>query len=872
MTISNTIRTAGPYIGNGVTTTFPFYFKIFKAADLLAVQTDVATGVATSLVLNSGYTVTLNSDQNASPGGTATLPAALATGKTLVMTSALDYLQPLDITNGGGFYPAVLNAALDRLTIFCQQLFGLASRSLKLPLSDTGMNTELPSAAARAGRILSFDFIGNPVVVAPSSGSAADLALILSGSNGANGVGIGSTTVGAFLGNVHGIDVTIYGASPSATSSVNTAVLNAVNLLAISTGRPVYFPPIGTYKIGRLAAVVGSLTWYSSGSSGASVQVDGTAWPYDVSNVAVLDITGSFRTHGLTWDQNWILPTHAPVAGAYNDSNNPRTWGGFWFVRVLCSTTDVVKIQHCHFKTVARGFFAQAANTALGGAASVVMTDCSGDSLLTNAQSLLAAEAPQSFQVADCWSIVTEQWNNPVAYKSNGTSVVFPWGGSDIQIVDNRFVGYQLVCRGPSSNLWAASSAYAAGLEYLAPSGESRRVESAYTSGPVYGATDLANTVTVFNPQEKIQVCRNHIISPIADTAIYGWRDAVIDENLISDSGDMGIAASGTAFLSVSNNIIKRVRNGGIDVTYGGVANVVGNVVVDYARASAGVYQRIDTLNPNVWASNGGFNLAGITVGLTQEPGTKQINIVGNNLYFISLPPVTDGGPNNGGVVRASVNGIFSQLSSNINAQNTINAHGNTLQDNESSMPQFYLAVATYRFNCSAISGTPVPGQVFSSGAVKFVLVNIFGAGGFVFVRQFQGAAQPFGSQVFTGQNGATITVATTPQFSGLTSDESGNIDLTSKYINALSQEVFRGQALIDPASIAVGGVLPISITVNGAAVGDYADVAPPYQIQGLEMTYYVANTNQVQVILRNGQGAAIDLGSGVWKAKVSKG
>ena len=195
MTISNTIRTAGPYIGNDVTTAFPFYFKIFKTSDLLAVQTDVATGVATSLVLNSGYTVTLNPDQNDNPGGTVTLPAVLATGKTLVLTSSLDYLQPLDITNGGGFYPSVLNAALDRLTIFCQQLFSLASRSLKLPLSDTGVNTELPSAAARANKVLAFNDAGLPIVVIPTSGSAADLAITLASLSGASLIGNGGETV-----------------------------------------------------------------------------------------------------------------------------------------------------------------------------------------------------------------------------------------------------------------------------------------------------------------------------------------------------------------------------------------------------------------------------------------------------------------------------------------------------------------------------------------------------------------------------------------------------------------------------------------------------------------------------------------------------
>ncbi len=196
MTISNTIRTAGPFIGNGITTAFPFTFKVFKKEEVLAVQTDVATGVATPLVLNSGYSVVLNADQNASPGGTATTTAPLAAGQTLVLTSDLAYLQPLDITNGGGFYPSVLNAALDRLTIFCQQLFGLARRSIKFPLSDAGMNTELPSAVARANKLLGFDASGRPIVAAPVSGSAAEVAIDLANAIAAYAAPSGARLIG----------------------------------------------------------------------------------------------------------------------------------------------------------------------------------------------------------------------------------------------------------------------------------------------------------------------------------------------------------------------------------------------------------------------------------------------------------------------------------------------------------------------------------------------------------------------------------------------------------------------------------------------------------------------------------------------------
>lgn len=135
MTINSEIRRAGPFVGNGVTTRFPFVFKVFRAEDLLVVSAD-ADGVETSLDLDFDYTAELNPDQNANPGGEIITLAALPVGFTLTATSALDYLQPIDLTNQGGFYPRVINDGLDRLTIFAQQLEEGLGRSLKVPLSD----------------------------------------------------------------------------------------------------------------------------------------------------------------------------------------------------------------------------------------------------------------------------------------------------------------------------------------------------------------------------------------------------------------------------------------------------------------------------------------------------------------------------------------------------------------------------------------------------------------------------------------------------------------------------------------------------------------------------------------------------------------
>ena len=137
MTISSSTRKAGPFTGNGTTATYPFVFKIFQASDLVVVRTSL-TGVETTLALTTDYTVSLNADQNSSPGGSVTLVAGnLATGLLLTMTSQVPYTQTTDLTNQGGFYPQVITNALDKLTIEVQQLNEQVGRSAKLPISST---------------------------------------------------------------------------------------------------------------------------------------------------------------------------------------------------------------------------------------------------------------------------------------------------------------------------------------------------------------------------------------------------------------------------------------------------------------------------------------------------------------------------------------------------------------------------------------------------------------------------------------------------------------------------------------------------------------------------------------------------------------
>ena len=131
MTISSTNRKAGPYVGNGSSTVFPFSFKIFSASDLYVTRTN-ALGVATTLTKDVDFIPTLNANQDASPGGSIALTAALAVGYTLDITSDISPTQLLDLTNQGGFYPQVITKALDKITILIQQLItnGITSGSI----------------------------------------------------------------------------------------------------------------------------------------------------------------------------------------------------------------------------------------------------------------------------------------------------------------------------------------------------------------------------------------------------------------------------------------------------------------------------------------------------------------------------------------------------------------------------------------------------------------------------------------------------------------------------------------------------------------------------------------------------------------------
>jgi hypothetical protein len=74
------------------------------------------------------------------------------------------------------------------------------------------------------------------------------------------------------------------------------------------------------------------------------------------------------------------------------------------------------------------------------------------------------------------------------------------------------------------------------------------------------------------------------------------------------------------------------------------------------------------------------------------------------------------------------------------------------------------------------------------------------------------------------------------------------------------------------PGTISSGsGVTSSGITWTGAALGDLAHVAAPYDLQGIAATAYVSAANTVKIQLNNLTGSSVTLASGTWRVRLTK-
>lgn len=130
------------YAGDGGTTSFPFPYKFFDDAEINVYS---ITSTATTL-LGAGYSI---SKTGSAPYDSCdiVMTAAPASGTTLYIERICDISQEVDLPTGGAFRESVIEGALDKITMLCQQLDRDIGRGIKIPvaLASSGADLDFPS-------------------------------------------------------------------------------------------------------------------------------------------------------------------------------------------------------------------------------------------------------------------------------------------------------------------------------------------------------------------------------------------------------------------------------------------------------------------------------------------------------------------------------------------------------------------------------------------------------------------------------------------------------------------------------------------------------------------------------------------------------
>lgn len=375
------------------------------------------------------------------------------------------------------------------------------------------------------------------------------------------------------------------------------------------------------------------------------------------------------------------------------------------------------RVFRCGFYNITRGFL-------VTGATNVEFSYNIGMTPASDAQSICATalctnvRKDHNFLVGPKWTT----WN-AITQPYLGLACLYCFGDVNVQINHNSTVGYQMVQNGNSG-------------------------------------TSL-----------RCVFMGNLIETPPADCAFQNWVYLSIHGNIIHMSGDMGIATDNSNYVSVTGNVIDSVMTGCINVGGAISATVVGNVCKDWMQG----YALVNAFSARFSSSAGGWG-AGITASFTSpDTGGFLLTVTGNSLSMPTLPPVSDiHGP-----IRAAALGIYIGPTPSGNHLSG-SVVGNYMPANYAQLPSLFAYVPVYESFIQTKTGTPIPGEKFTSGGNSFIYIFDSGGGGGQCQYKHLIGATPNGA-TFTGAlSGATvIMVASNAGPFWLSVKESANFDFT---------------------------------------------------------------------------------------------
>ncbi|VTU25383.1 Pectate lyase superfamily protein [Variovorax sp. PBS-H4] len=311
------------HVGNGVTTSFAYGFKLLDAADI---RVSVAGVLKT---LNTDYTVT---GIGAEAGGTIVFLAAPVSLAAIELVRSVTVQRLTDYQYSGDFQSPTVNRDFDRLVMMLQDSGVAVANALRYPPGDPASGV-LPDAAARALKGLAFDADGNPFLTTAAGDANALAAQLASVATSALGGGqVGYDAALAYAGGTAGKGIkdaaaaaaaglanaaTALAAAGAATTNINAFKTDVASVADNAKGAALmgYKAPftgaVGRTLAAKLAAEAVSVLDFGADPTGAADATAAFQAAYAASKVirvpaGIYTITGAIGslTDGL--GVNWI--------------------------------------------------------------------------------------------------------------------------------------------------------------------------------------------------------------------------------------------------------------------------------------------------------------------------------------------------------------------------------------------------------------------------------------------------------------------------------------------------------------------------------------------------------------------------------------
>lgn len=161
MTVESQVSKA-IFIGDGAATNFAAGFKAFQSSHIQVSTEEIATGVLTSLVLDTDYTLTNINTDDAIEVQYPISGSPLAATHKLIVNRVVPLQQLLSISNQGGFFPETLEEALDKIVQMQIQQQTELNQTFRLGVAETAINAM--SSPDRADKMIYIDTDGQPTL------------------------------------------------------------------------------------------------------------------------------------------------------------------------------------------------------------------------------------------------------------------------------------------------------------------------------------------------------------------------------------------------------------------------------------------------------------------------------------------------------------------------------------------------------------------------------------------------------------------------------------------------------------------------------------------------------------------------------------